>query len=73
MAVKAPERLLSRQELEFLTGLSKPTVLKLLDNDWKVPGGTKLIKGEYRLPVSFYNAWVDGQDAALATKEGACG
>ena len=59
MTERAPERLMSVRELCFLLGQSKGTVLARfkVDGDWHAAG--KMIDGEYRLPVSAYNAWLE--------------
>lgn len=66
MASKAPERLLTRAELEGYLQLGKKKILELFADpqEWMKPGGTKLIAGEYRLPVSFYNRWLESRDVA---------
>lgn len=64
MPAKAPQRLLTRAQLEELTGWERKKVLKMLRGEWLVPGGTKLLGTEYRLPEAFYNAWVDSKDVA---------
>lgn len=74
MAAKAPEMLLGRSQLEALTGLTKNTILKMLNDPkvWAVKGGTKKIAGELKLPVSFYNRWLAEQELAPpVTKEAA--
>jgi predicted DNA-binding transcriptional regulator AlpA len=70
VASRAPERLLTRQDLEYLTGFAKKHILAMLNdaNAWKKPGGSKLIGGEWRLPTSFYNQWVASCDAAAPEK-----
>jgi hypothetical protein len=66
MAMKAPEKLLTLTELVYLTGFERKKVARMMisPEDWAKPGGAKLIAGDYRLPLSFYNAWVDSMDIA---------
>lgn len=63
---KAPEPLLSVQDLVALMGYRKNTITDMMKKEWAVPGGAKMIRGEYRLPVGFYNRWVETRDVALA-------
>ena len=58
---KHPEQLLDVAALVFLTGQHKNTVLARFQpgGDWYEEG--LFISGEYRLPVSAYNRWLDNQ------------
>lgn len=71
MAVKAPDKLLTVPELVALTGFSRQHIARWMQDPavWAKPGGAKMLSGEYRLPVSFYNRWVDAQDIATTAKE----
>lgn len=71
MPTKAPEKLLTVPELVALTSFHRTTITEFFKdpNVWAVEGGAKLIKGEYRLPVGFYNKWVDAHDVSLIPKE----
>ncbi len=53
-----PERLMSVREIGFLLGQTKATVLARFKagGDWEAVG--LLVDGDYRLPVSAYNAWL---------------
>lgn len=66
---KAPEKLLGVAELVALTGLHKNTIKEMMRKEWAVRGGAKLIRGEFRVTVSFYNRWLDGRDCVTADKE----
>lgn len=68
MAAKPAQRLLTVHDLVFLLGISRQQVARMMQDPavWARPGGAKFIAGEYRLPESFYNRWVDAQDVALA-------
>ena len=67
MPSKAPEKLLTVPELVALTGFHRTTITDMLKDPevWAKPGGTKVMKSEFRLPVGFYNRWVDEQDLAV--------
>jgi len=67
MPYKAPEKLLTVPELVALTGFHRTTITDMLKDPevWAMPGGTKVMKSEFRLPVGFYNRWVDAQDLAV--------
>lgn len=64
---KAPDKLLTVPELVALTGFRSTTIHGWMKDPqmWAVPGGAKLIAGQYRLPVSFFNRWVEKQDLAV--------
>lgn len=67
---RAPEKLLTVGELIAYTGFRRQTLQAWMSDPavWAVPGGAKLIGGEYRLPTSFYNQWVAAQDVAAPRK-----
>jgi hypothetical protein len=63
---KHPEKLLTVQDLVYLTGFHPNTVRKLMKSG-PLRKGLVVLNGEYRCPVSVYNAWVD----AATVKEAA--
>lgn len=54
---KYPEKLLSRMEIEILTGLHEDTVRKLMKTVWK--RDTYMLAGKLAVPVSAYNKWIE--------------
>ena len=66
MPVKAPEKLLSVADLRAYRLPSHDVDRPDEDPaEWAMPGGAKLIEGDYFMPVPFYNRWVDSKDIAL--------
>lgn len=64
-----PEKLLSVQEIVYLSSFCKNTILKELgDGASPLRRGSKMLRGEWRVPVSSYNAWVDAGNVELAAK-----
>lgn len=64
MPQKHPEKLLSVAEIVFLTGFHKNTVLKEIV-DGELRARAKKLLGEWRVPVSTYNTWVEAGEVAL--------
>lgn len=54
---KAPEKLLSRSDIEYFTGLGKDAVLDLFKNVWAKD--RLVVCGQYRIPTSAYNRWIE--------------
>lgn len=71
MPAKPAPRLLAMRDLEYLTGFERKKLIKLFNDrkEWAKPGGAMLIGTEYRLPESFYVAWVKTKEIASKQTE----
>ncbi|HEX4085289.1 MAG TPA: hypothetical protein VHY22_10290 [Chthoniobacteraceae bacterium] len=57
-AAKMPERMLDVQELRWLTGLSRATLIKEV-KEGGLKEGAAMLAGKLMVPVSTYNGWVE--------------